>query len=130
MFEKVLKVVPDFSEVQFSNSAIIRYSQLFEMNKTITVFCNRGTSGIDGSTSTAIGAAFMSKKRTTFISGDLSFFYDSNALWNDYIPTNFRIIIIKTPGPFNETNCITIWLYIPVISRLCTLQIFFYIGRD
>ena len=98
VFEKVLKVVPDFSEVQFSNSAIIRYSQLFEMNKTITVFCNRGTSGIDGSTSTAIGAAFMSKKRTTFISGDLSFFYDSNALWNDYIPTNFRIIVINNYG--------------------------------
>jgi 2-succinyl-5-enolpyruvyl-6-hydroxy-3-cyclohexene-1-carboxylate synthase len=68
------------------------------MNKTVTVFCNRGTSGIDGSTSTAIGAAFMSKKRTTLISGDLSFFYDSNALWNDYIPTNFRIIIINNSG--------------------------------
>ena len=54
VFEQVLKVIPDFSEVQFSNSAIIRYSQLFEMNSTITVFCNRGTSGIDGSTSTCL----------------------------------------------------------------------------
>jgi 2-succinyl-5-enolpyruvyl-6-hydroxy-3-cyclohexene-1-carboxylate synthase len=68
------------------------------MRKDITVFCNRGTSGIDGSTSTAIGAAVVSKERTTFISGDLSFFYDSNALWNNYIPKNFRIIVVNNEG--------------------------------
>lgn len=98
VFEKVLAVVPDHSEVQFSNSAIIRYSQLFPMNKTLTVFCNRGTSGIDGSTSTAVGAAYASEKQTTLITGDLSFFYDSNALWNTHIPANFRIIVINNSG--------------------------------
>jgi 2-succinyl-5-enolpyruvyl-6-hydroxy-3-cyclohexene-1-carboxylate synthase len=98
VFEQILKVIPDFSEVQFSNSAIIRYSQLFEMNSTITVFCNRGTSGIDGSTSTALGAAYATQKPTTLITGDLSFFYDSNALWNNYIPTDVRIVIINNSG--------------------------------
>ena len=98
VFEQVLKVIPDFSEVQFSNSAIIRYSQLFEMNSTLTVFCNRGTSGIDGSTSTAIGAAYATQKPMTLVTGDLSFFYDSNALWNNYIPTDVRIIIINNSG--------------------------------
>ena len=98
VFDLVLKVIPDFSEVQFSNSAIIRYSQLFEMNSTITVFCNRGTSGIDGSTSTALGAAYATQKPTTLVTGDLSFFYDSNALWNNYIPTDVRIIIINNSG--------------------------------
>ena len=98
VFEQVLKVIPDFSEVQFSNSAIIRYSQLFEMNSTITVFCNRGTSGIDGSTSTALGAAYATQKPTTLITGDLSFFYDSNALWNNYIPSDVRIVIINNSG--------------------------------
>ena len=98
VFEQVLKVIPDFSEVQFSNSAIIRYSQLFEMNSTITVFCNRGTSGIDGSTSTALGAAYATQKPTTLITGDLSFFYDINALWNNYIPTDVRIVIINNSG--------------------------------
>jgi 2-succinyl-5-enolpyruvyl-6-hydroxy-3-cyclohexene-1-carboxylate synthase len=72
--------------------------QLFELNPTLSVFCNRGTSGIDGSTSTAIGAALISKQPTVFITGDLSFFYDSNALWNNYIPSNFRIIIINNRG--------------------------------
>jgi 2-succinyl-5-enolpyruvyl-6-hydroxy-3-cyclohexene-1-carboxylate synthase len=136
VFEQVLKVIPDFSEVQFSNSAIIRYSQLFEMNSTITVFCNRGTSGIDGSTSTALGAAYATQKPTTLITGDLSFFYDSNALWNNYIPTDVRIVIINNsgggifkiiPGPkkstalkyFETPHCLT-------AEHLCTMFGFEY----
>lgn len=98
VFEQVLKSLPENSEVQLSNSSIVRYSQLFSMKKSLTVFCNRGTSGIDGSTSTAIGAAYTSKRRTTLISGDLSFFYDSNALWNTYIPKDFRIVLINNSG--------------------------------
>jgi 2-succinyl-5-enolpyruvyl-6-hydroxy-3-cyclohexene-1-carboxylate synthase len=62
------------------------------------MYCNRGTSGIDGSTSTAIGASIFNKKPTFFISGDLSFFYDSNALWNNYIPNNLKIILINNGG--------------------------------
>jgi len=68
------------------------------MNKTLEIYCNRGTSGIDGSTSTAIGCAVASKKPTTLITGDLSFFYDSNALWNNYIPNSFRIIVVNNGG--------------------------------
>ena len=98
VFEEVLGSIPDNSQLQISNSSIIRYAQLFEINKTLSVFCNRGTSGIDGSTSTAIGAAFANKNQTVFITGDLSFFYDSNALWNQYIPKNFRIILINNSG--------------------------------
>lgn len=77
---------------------MIRYTQLFDSNKTVQVFCNRGTSGIDGSTSTAIGAAVANKKQTVFITGDIGFFYDSNALWNAYIPSNFRIILVNNRG--------------------------------
>lgn len=98
VFEQVLESIPAHSNLQVSNSAIIRYAQLFSVKKSINVFCNRGTSGIDGSTSTAIGAAFSSEKQTVFITGDLSFFYDSNALWNAHIPANFRIIIINNSG--------------------------------
>src|SRR5690606_11537666 len=75
-----------------------RYAQLFNVNKTLEVFCNRGTSGIEGSTSTAIGCAVASKKPVVFISGDLSFMYNSNALWNNYIPKNFRIIVVNNQG--------------------------------
>ncbi len=97
-FEQVLESIPNHSQLQLANSSIIRYTQLFDVNDTLGVFCNRGTSGIDGSTSTAIGAAMSEKNQTVFITGDLSFFYDSNALWNDYIPSNFRIIIINNSG--------------------------------
>ncbi|MDO6674519.1 2-succinyl-5-enolpyruvyl-6-hydroxy-3-cyclohexene-1-carboxylic-acid synthase [Tenacibaculum sp. 1_MG-2023] len=97
-FEVILNSIPNNSQVQISNSSIIRYSQLFDVNSTLKVFCNRGTSGIDGSTSTAIGAAFGSENQTVFITGDLSFFYDSNALWNTNIPKNFRIIILNNAG--------------------------------
>jgi len=97
-FDKILKHIPDNYMLQSGNSSTIRYLQLFDLNKTLTVFCNRGTSGIDGSTSTAIGAATVSENPTVFITGDLSFFYDSNALWNNYTPSNFRIIIINNRG--------------------------------
>ena len=97
-FDIVLKSLSNNSVLQVSNSSAIRYTQLFSLNKTIEVFCNRGTSGIDGSTSTAIGSAVANSKQTTFITGDLSFLYDSNALWNNYIPNNFRIIVINNKG--------------------------------
>ena len=98
VFNTLLKSIPKQSQLQVGNSSAIRYTQLFQLKKDIKVFCNRGTSGIDGSTSTAIGAAVATKERTTFITGDLSFFYDSNALWNKYIPNNFRIIVLNNEG--------------------------------
>ncbi|MCB4800044.1 2-succinyl-5-enolpyruvyl-6-hydroxy-3-cyclohexene-1-carboxylate synthase [Neotamlana laminarinivorans] len=98
VFHKVLKSIPKQSILQVSNSSAIRYTQLFNINKSIKVFCNRGTSGIDGSTSTAIGCAVANSEPTVFITGDLSFFYDSNALWNNYMPNNFRIIVVNNAG--------------------------------
>jgi 2-succinyl-5-enolpyruvyl-6-hydroxy-3-cyclohexene-1-carboxylate synthase len=98
VFDVILKAIPNNSRLQISNSSVIRYTQLFDINKTLNIFCNRGTSGIDGSTSTAIGAASVAKENTLFITGDISFFYDSNALWNNYISKDFRIILINNGG--------------------------------
>ncbi len=98
VFEKVLPALPKNSQLQISNSSPIRYAQLFDIEKSIEVFSNRGTSGIDGSTSTAIGAAVGSQKPNVFIAGDIGFLYDSNALWNNYIPKNFKIILINNGG--------------------------------
>ncbi|KGO94865.1 2-succinyl-5-enolpyruvyl-6-hydroxy-3-cyclohexene-1-carboxylic-acid synthase [Flavobacterium subsaxonicum] len=97
-FELILPALPDGSQLQISNSSAIRYAQLFDIKPTVEVFCNRGTSGIDGCTSTAIGAALASEKETVLITGDVSFLYDSNALWNSYIPKNFKIILINNGG--------------------------------
>ena len=97
-FEKIIPLLPKNSHLQIGNSSVIRYAQLFDIDATIEVFSNRGTSGIDGSTSTAIGAAIANNKPTIFITGDISFLYDSNALWNNYIPKNFKIILINNGG--------------------------------
>ncbi len=97
-FEGILKSLPRDIQLQISNSAAIRYAQLFDIDASVEVFCNRGTSGIDGSTSTAIGAAVGSNKPTVLITGDVSFLYDSNALWNNYIPKNFKIILVNNGG--------------------------------
>ncbi|PIX07985.1 MAG: 2-succinyl-5-enolpyruvyl-6-hydroxy-3-cyclohexene-1-carboxylic-acid synthase [Flavobacteriales bacterium CG_4_8_14_3_um_filter_35_10] len=98
VFNEIIKALPKNINLQLANSSVIRYAQLFHINNTIKVFCNRGTSGIDGSTSTAIGAACAVDAQTVFITGDLSFFYDSNALWNNYVPKNFKIILINNGG--------------------------------
>ncbi len=98
VFDIVLKAIPDQYILQLSNSSTIRYTQLFNVNSTLNIFCNRGTSGIDGSTSTAIGCAVANTKPTLLITGDLSFFYDSNALWNNYVPNTFRIVMVNNGG--------------------------------
>ncbi|MCM4157159.1 2-succinyl-5-enolpyruvyl-6-hydroxy-3-cyclohexene-1-carboxylic-acid synthase [Gramella sp. AN32] len=94
----VVPHVPEHTVIEFGNSSTIRYAQLFEWDKSMKIFCNRGTSGIDGSVSTAVGAAVAQKNPVLLITGDLSFFYDSNALWNNYIPNNFRIIVLNNQG--------------------------------
>ena len=98
VFDFICQNVPKNSQLQVSNSSAIRYLQLFDLDNTVQVFCNRGTSGIDGSTSTAIGAALASDLPTILITGDISFLYDSNALWNNYIPKNFKIILLNNSG--------------------------------
>ncbi|WP_310595888.1 2-succinyl-5-enolpyruvyl-6-hydroxy-3-cyclohexene-1-carboxylic-acid synthase [Flavobacterium sp.] len=98
VFEKTIPQLPKNSQLQISNSSAIRYAQLIPIDASIEVYCNRGTSGIDGATSTAIGAAVANGKQTTFITGDIGFLYDTNALWNNYIPKDFKIILINNGG--------------------------------
>ncbi|TVZ25256.1 2-succinyl-5-enolpyruvyl-6-hydroxy-3-cyclohexene-1-carboxylate synthase [Gillisia sp. Hel_I_86] len=96
--QSIVPLIPKDYNVQLGNSSTVRYAQLFNWDASQSIFCNRGTSGIDGSVSTAVGAALVKKQPTILICGDLSFIYDSNALWNNYIPSNFRIIVINNSG--------------------------------
>ncbi|MCS4304219.1 2-succinyl-5-enolpyruvyl-6-hydroxy-3-cyclohexene-1-carboxylic-acid synthase [Chryseobacterium sp. BIGb0232] len=108
-FNKASQTVPENYNIHFTNSSAIRYAQLFDFGKR-KMYCNRGTSGIDGSTSTAMGFAIKNANPTLLITGDLSFFYDINGLWNQYIPPFVRIMIFNNgegnifkiiPGPGN-----------------------------
>lgn len=99
VFDLLLDTVPEDANLHMANSSVVRYCQLFDPIKSINYYSNRGTSGIDGSTSTAIGAALVNTDQLhVFITGDVSFFYDSNALWNTYKIPNLRIFLINNGG--------------------------------
>lgn len=98
VFEKLIVSLPEGVNVQYGNSTPVRYANFFQHKNTVTVNANRGTSGIDGCVSTAAGAAYANNNLTVCIVGDISFFYDSNALWNNHLSPNLRIIIINNSG--------------------------------
>lgn len=97
-YDSIVEYLPSNSVVHMANSTAVRYIQLFNQIKNIHYFSNRGTSGIDGSTSTAAGMAFKSDKINTLITGDMSFFYDSNAFWNNQLKGNLKVIILNNGG--------------------------------
>ena len=99
VFELVLDYIPEESYLHMSNSSVVRYCQLFNPVNSIKYFANRGTSGIDGSSSTACGVALASPNiLNVLITGDVSFFYDSNAFWSSNLSGNLRIILINNNG--------------------------------
>lgn len=96
--ERILAAIPAGSDVHLANSTPARYAQLFERGEGIRYFSNRGTSGIDGCTSTAVGAAFVSERPTTLLTGDTAFLYDSNAFWNRHLSPRLRVIVMDNGG--------------------------------
>jgi len=96
--QEVLQNLPKNSKLHLANSMSVRYANhiALEENIAIQVFANRGTSGIDGSNSTAVGDAMLEKEKIiTLITGDLAFFYDNNAFWNNYDYKNLRVILLN-----------------------------------
>jgi len=86
--------------VHYANSSAIRLANIFARHQ---VFCNRGVNGIEGSLSTAAGFSCATGERTFCVIGDLSFFYDQNALWNQNLRGNLRILLLNNGkgGIFN-----------------------------
>jgi 2-succinyl-5-enolpyruvyl-6-hydroxy-3-cyclohexene-1-carboxylate synthase len=99
--KELLTSLPDRCNLHLANSMSIRYANLVgltEKNKGIHVYANRGTSGIDGCTSTALGHSLSSDVPNILITGDLAFFYDRNAFWHNYPVPNLRVIVINNHG--------------------------------
>ena len=94
----LIQALPASCALHLANSSAVRYAQLYSLPDTVEVCCNRGTSGIEGSLSTAIGYAAASKKLNFVVIGDLSFFYDMNALWNVNVRSNLRILLLNNGG--------------------------------
>ncbi|MCH7612191.1 MAG: 2-succinyl-5-enolpyruvyl-6-hydroxy-3-cyclohexene-1-carboxylic-acid synthase [Candidatus Marinimicrobia bacterium] len=98
---KVINVMPENSVLHLGNSMPVRIANFIGLDKpNVDVYSNRGTSGIDGTVSTAVGHALADPSRThTIIVGDLAFFYDRNGLWlNHKFPQNLRIVILNDGG--------------------------------
>ncbi|MBQ8047910.1 MAG: 2-succinyl-5-enolpyruvyl-6-hydroxy-3-cyclohexene-1-carboxylic-acid synthase [Prevotella sp.] len=80
----------------YANSSAIRLANIYANR---LVYCNRGVNGIEGSLSTACGYSLVSDDDMVFcVVGDLSFFYDSNALWNSELRGNLRILLLNNGG--------------------------------
>ena len=95
---KLIQSLPEPCALHLANSSTIRYAQLFTIPPRVEICCNRGVNGIEGSLSTAIGYAVASTKLNFIIIGDLSFFYDMNALWNQNYGANIRILLLNNEG--------------------------------
>ncbi|MEL7588418.1 MAG: 2-succinyl-5-enolpyruvyl-6-hydroxy-3-cyclohexene-1-carboxylic-acid synthase [Prolixibacteraceae bacterium] len=98
VFNLISKAIPKNSVVHLGNSSPVRYALLLDMGQDVIYMGNRGTAGIDGPLSTTVGFASGSEKLNTIILGDLSFVYDSNGLWNNYIGNNLRVVVIHNGG--------------------------------
>lgn len=95
---ELMNSMPDKSLLHIANSTSVRLANIFSVNKSIEVYCNRGTNGIDGSFSSFMGNAIESDNLCFLIIGDLSFFYDLNAIWNRYRGKNIRVLLNNNEG--------------------------------
>ncbi|GAB3839840.1 2-succinyl-5-enolpyruvyl-6-hydroxy-3-cyclohexene-1-carboxylic-acid synthase [Hymenobacter jeollabukensis] len=95
---RALQLVPSDTALHLANSMAVRYANILGLPAgcTAEVFANRGTSGIDGCNSTAVGAALAQPARPiVLLTGDVAFFYDRNAFWHNYPTPNLRVILIN-----------------------------------
>ncbi len=93
-----LAALPEQAVLHLANSSAVRYAELFPLPAGIAVQCNRGVNGIEGSLSAAVGYAAGDTRFNLLIIGDLSFFYDMNALWLPALPANLRILLLNNGG--------------------------------
>ena len=98
--EKLSTIHHPLSTIHYANSTAIRLANIYARHH---VWCNRGVNGIEGSLSTAAGFSVVVDQKVFCVIGDLSFFYDQNALWNQNLRGNFRILLLNNGrgGIFN-----------------------------
>ncbi|GAB4488911.1 MAG: 2-succinyl-5-enolpyruvyl-6-hydroxy-3-cyclohexene-1-carboxylic-acid synthase [Raineya sp.] len=118
--QTVMQQLPEGSLLHLANSMPVRYANYLSLppEKNIEVFANRGTSGIDGSNSTALGSALATEKIVTLITGDMAFLYDRNAFWHNHLPPNLRVVVLNNFGG-------GIFRLLPESGKLPELETFF-----
>lgn len=99
LLDYIFKYVKNKYQLHISNSMSVRYANVLATeNEWSGVFANRGTSGIDGCLSTAIGAAKVNGQPTLLVVGDVAFLYDRNGLLIDNLPQNLKIVVLNNAG--------------------------------
>lgn len=94
----IIESVPTDTVLHLSNSMPVRYADMVGVKRSVSCLSNRGTSGIDGCTSTAIGSSLVSDKLNILLTGDLAFLYDRNAFFHNYNVPNLRIVVLNNQG--------------------------------
>lgn len=89
--------IPHTYNIQLSNGTSVRYAELLASEKQHALYCNRGTSGIEGCTSTAVGSADSYQGHTLLVTGDMSFRHDLGALMLK-APDRFKILVVNNGG--------------------------------
>lgn len=84
--------------IHLANSTVVRTATKVFDDTKYKIFVNRGVNGIEGSLSTAVGCSLVSSDLNLVFIGDLSFFYDSNGLWNTEVHNNLRIVLFNNSG--------------------------------
>ncbi len=99
--DKVMNALPADCNLHLANSMSVRYANHIGLKASqlgVKVYSNRGTSGIDGCTSTAVGHALSSHTPNILITGDIAFFYDRNAFWHNYPLPNLFVVVLNNHG--------------------------------
>lgn len=122
-FSVLLPAVPADFRLQLSNGTAIRYAQLFGDRMAACNFCNRGVSGIDGSTSTALGASLAYSGVTLLITGDMSFSYDLSGLASGYNSRRLKIAVMQNGGG-------GIFRFVGSTAKLPELEEYFEVRRE
>ncbi|WP_342544175.1 2-succinyl-5-enolpyruvyl-6-hydroxy-3-cyclohexene-1-carboxylic-acid synthase [Lysinibacillus sp. FSL W7-1291] len=98
---RLLKMIPDGSDIFVSSSMPVRDIDTFLLAtpKDLRIFANRGTNGIDGVVSTAMGFSQGNKRATYLLIGDLAFLHDVNGLIaSRYQKCNLTILVMNNDG--------------------------------
>jgi 2-succinyl-5-enolpyruvyl-6-hydroxy-3-cyclohexene-1-carboxylate synthase len=101
LIKEVISNLPPRCNLHLANSMAVRYANFIGIEagkKGVHVYANRGTSGIDGCTSTAVGHSLCNEIPNFLFTGDLAFFYDRNAFWHNYPLPNLHVLLLNNHG--------------------------------
>jgi 2-succinyl-5-enolpyruvyl-6-hydroxy-3-cyclohexene-1-carboxylate synthase len=99
---RLLAQLPEDALLFAGNSLPIRHVDSYDQPSTrrLTIFGNRGASGIDGNVSTALGLAAATGRRVVALLGDITFYHDMNGLLaiRQHVLNNVVFVVMNNDG--------------------------------